>query len=215
MAEQTAFCPPDMQPQSLSQSHSQNIINSQANPVKNTQALKNYKSNTEKAQFEKTMSPDKRRKSSGLKEPTRVSQVHHRVMSSEKKPVPPRSGSQGLKQPTQLKQPIEKRPPDHPVKNPVQLPSQQLEPASAPKKPEIRQEPILIVEVKLVKDQPHKIVVMENDDPVELVEKFCSKYCKFAFKSIPLAISISNFVLNCSRRHFEEAKTAGRDEATD
>lgn len=38
---------------------------------------------------------------------------------------------------------------------------------------EPRKEPILIIDVKLVKDQPDKIVVMENDDPQQLVDEFC------------------------------------------
>lgn len=37
----------------------------------------------------------------------------------------------------------------------------------------LRDDPILIVDIKLVKDKPEKIVVMENDVPEELVDKFC------------------------------------------
>lgn len=41
-----------------------------------------------------------------------------------------------------------------------------------------QEEPILILDIKLVKDKPDKIVVMENDIPEEIVEKFCKEHSK-------------------------------------
>lgn len=40
-------------------------------------------------------------------------------------------------------------------------------------------EPILIVDVKLQRDAPEKLVVFENEDPEEVVKEFCKKHCKF------------------------------------
>ena len=40
------------------------------------------------------------------------------------------------------------------------------------------EEPILILDIKLLRNQPEKIIVMENDDPEELVARFSSKHRK-------------------------------------
>ena len=36
------------------------------------------------------------------------------------------------------------------------------------------EDPILILDIKLVKDKPEKIVIYERDIPEQIVERFCS-----------------------------------------
>ena len=38
------------------------------------------------------------------------------------------------------------------------------------------EEPILILDIKLVRDKPEKIVVFENDKPEDIVNKFCDEH---------------------------------------
>jgi len=38
------------------------------------------------------------------------------------------------------------------------------------------EDPILILDIKMIKDKPEKISIYENDDPEEVVEKFCQKH---------------------------------------
>ena len=45
---------------------------------------------------------------------------------------------------------------------------------ATPKK--LEEEPILILDIKLIKDKPEKIIVMENDEPEEIVERFCGEH---------------------------------------
>ena len=47
--------------------------------------------------------------------------------------------------------------------------------SSEPATPE-KEDPILILDIKLVKDRPEKILVYENDDPEEVVAKFCADH---------------------------------------
>ena len=42
--------------------------------------------------------------------------------------------------------------------------------------PSGKEEPILILDIKLVKDRPEKILVYENDVPEEVVAKFCADH---------------------------------------
>lgn len=35
------------------------------------------------------------------------------------------------------------------------------------------EEPILILDIKLIKDTPQKVIVMEGDNPEKVVEEFC------------------------------------------
>lgn len=44
------------------------------------------------------------------------------------------------------------------------------------------EEPILILDIKLIKDKPEKIVVMETDVPEDLVERFCKQHRKYCLK---------------------------------
>lgn len=46
------------------------------------------------------------------------------------------------------------------------------------------EDPILILDIKLVKDKPEKIIIYERDVPEEIVEKFCKQHSKFGFNFI-------------------------------
>jgi hypothetical protein len=41
------------------------------------------------------------------------------------------------------------------------------------------EDPILILDIKLVKDKPEKITIYEKDVPEEIVEKFCKEHRKY------------------------------------
>lgn len=40
------------------------------------------------------------------------------------------------------------------------------------------EDPILILDIKLVKDEPQKITVYEHDNPEDIVDQFCEKHSK-------------------------------------
>lgn len=41
------------------------------------------------------------------------------------------------------------------------------------------EDPILILDIKLIKDKPEKITIYERDIPEEIVEKFCKLHSKY------------------------------------
>ena len=43
----------------------------------------------------------------------------------------------------------------------------------------IVEDPILILDIKLVKDEPQKITVYEYDNPEDIVDQFCLKHSKY------------------------------------
>ena len=48
------------------------------------------------------------------------------------------------------------------------------------------EEPILILDIKLVRDKPEKITVYENDKPEDIVNKFCEEHSLDANKAARL-----------------------------
>ena len=44
-----------------------------------------------------------------------------------------------------------------------------------------QEDPILILDIKLVKDKPEKIIIYERDVPEEIVDKFCKFHSKFFY----------------------------------
>ena len=50
--------------------------------------------------------------------------------------------------------------------------------------PSGKEEPILILDIKLVKDRPEKIIVYEKDVPEDVVRRFCEEHSKLEFKSV-------------------------------
>ena len=49
------------------------------------------------------------------------------------------------------------------------------------------EDPILILDIKLVKDKPEKIVIYERDIPELIVEKFCKLHSKYIINVLFLA----------------------------
>ena len=41
------------------------------------------------------------------------------------------------------------------------------------------EDPILILDIKLVKDEPQKITIFEFDNPEDIVDQFCTKHSKY------------------------------------